>query len=141
MKSYLTFLTLIFITGNLVVGQSTDSSSTYPSSPTKYVGTSTIEMDRRIDKLSEKFNRLYETPGYRIMIYSAPKREDSRKFKSKFKMHYPDVNAYEEYKQPNYNVKIGDFLEKHDAYRFHKEVKIHFPYSYIIRDFIYPERN
>lgn len=123
-------------------GQSSDSTlNSVKTEPSRYVGASTIQFDERIEKLTEKFNRLYETPGFRIMIYSAPKREDSRRFKSKFKMHYPDMKAYEEYNQPNYNVKVGDFLERHDAYRFHQEIKIHFPYSYIIRDFILPQNN
>jgi len=97
-----------------------------------------LEIDPRIDVLTERYNRVHKIRGYRIQIISSSKKDKAKRALSKFVSAFSELTAHESYQQPFFTVKVGDFLTKLEAEKYHRLIKEEFPESFIIPDYVEP---
>jgi hypothetical protein len=86
--------------------------------------------------ISENFKNQTLT-GYRICIYR-DNQQNSRAIalqtRHNFKVAYPNIPTYWEYKNPYFYVYVGDFRTKRQAEKFKREINAMYPKSWVINE-------
>ena len=104
-----------------------------------------IYQDDKLNNLIQKhmeFNRYPKgVPGYRIRIFSErgnEAREHMFEQKSRFLVHFPNINPVERYEAPNWKLYVGNYVTKSEAIKALNEIRRYFPYAFISNDWIKP---
>ena len=106
-----------------------------------YDAKTTINQSRDISDalhrhISENFKNQKLT-GYRICIFR-DNQQNARAValyrKQSFRIEYPDIPVYWEYKNPYFYVYVGDFRTKAQAEKFKREISSTYPNSMIVSD-------
>lgn len=107
-----------------------------------------IYQDDEVNNLIQKhidYNRRPKgIPGYRIRIFSErgnEAREHMFEQKSRFLVHFPDINPVERYEAPNWKLYVGNYITKSEAIKALNKIRKHFPYAFISNDWIKPVSN
>lgn len=72
--------------------------------------------------------------GYRLQLVSSENLGEVRRAREKFKMMYPDVQAYLKYEAPNLKLRAGNFRNPLEAQYLFFKLKDEFPYLFIVPD-------
>ncbi|MDR1347416.1 MAG: SPOR domain-containing protein [Prevotellaceae bacterium] len=85
---------------------------------------------------SENFKN-QKIAGYRICIFRDNKQNSravALQTKQDFKLFYPDIPVYLEYKNPYFCLYAGDFRTKEQAEKFKREISAKYPKSWLINE-------
>ncbi|SMO59669.1 SPOR domain-containing protein [Solitalea koreensis] len=96
-----------------------------------------IVADPAIQQLITKrieINRRPPEVGFRLQIYSGPKRNEAYSLQVKFALKYPELGSYLSYQAPNYKLRVGDFVSRADAEKIRKLLLQEFDVAFIVSD-------
>jgi hypothetical protein len=98
----------------------------------------TEQINDLIDQLSEPYEEITKTNGYRIQFYSGLSLDDAQEMQkqARIKLYNFKDKVFILYTQPYYKVKMGNYVSRLEAYSVVKEVQKEFSSANVISDVI-----
>jgi hypothetical protein len=94
-------------------------------------------LEEKLDSIHLYNEKITTAEGFRILIYTGPKREDARIYSNNVYQILPNEKTYIDWKQPNFKVKVGNYIDKLEAYYAYARLINSFPNAIVIPDKIY----
>ena len=91
-------------------------------------------VNANLDSITNFNKRYTSAPGYRILIYTGNRSEESAMAKKTVYDWSTQYGVYTQYKQPSFRVKVGDFVDRVQAYYVLSDIIKIFPGAVIVPD-------
>ena len=141
------FFVLLILQSALIMGQRVTlkmgQSDMFTSAYNADYTTVYIVQDESLNVLMQKHVELNSEikymPGYRLQVFFSSSREartEALQIQKRFRIQYPEVGVYVEYKAPYWRVQIGDFKTKAEVVRWQKTLIDKYPNSWVKREMV-----
>ncbi len=75
----------------------------------------TVRATAQLDAWAEANRTIKSTPGFRILAYTGPSRDEAMKIRTAVIRRAPDEKDYLQFEQPTFRLKIGDYFTRLEA--------------------------
>ena len=92
----------------------------------------TSKMDRVLDSLVVRNNKLATLSGFTVLVYSGNSEVEAGRVRNRLYDILPEMESQLQYKLPTYFVKVGQFYQQIEAQPLYERIKKYYPNATVV---------